>query len=218
MTSNIIQFAPLFDAVGATINLKSDDLSAEVIDYPKGKKTLIQDAVEEVSHYLDTKTEHDSFAIFGIAGFIDGNSNTIDKDSRRNLLEAVGLTKDGRYITQVLALQKVNKSWHSSEIPNQCSWFGKVCTHRGIVETPGKRGRKATRNPDEYHERKSNGIISREQCVTPALEALWRAIPQEVMVSTMKKKNVIHLDEIETLDYTILKDLQDKINRVMGKE
>lgn len=214
-TSNLIQFAPIFDAVGATINLVSNTLEAEIVDYPKGKKDLIDEAVFEINRYLNTRTFEDGIAIFGIASYIDGVSNGIRNGSGARLLSRLGLQLNGKYISQVLALQKVNRSWHTSEEPNKCTYFGDLCTHRGITEVTGKRGRRSNRSPQEYHVLKANGVINREQFVSPALERLYHTIPQENLVSAAKAKpQVIRLDQLESLDQDTLNLILEKINRV----
>lgn len=200
MTENIIQFAPLFDAVGAELNYRTKDRTVEVVEYPKGKKQLIDDAVEEISHYLDTRIFEDGIAFLAIASYIDGVHTSITMDSKTSILSGLGLQRDGKYIQQVISLNKINKSWHTSDIANACSYFGDICVRRGVEEVPGKRGRKSTRNPADYHEVKSNGTINREQLVTPGLEALHRAIPTEKVTSAVKPRTMINLAEIQDID------------------
>jgi hypothetical protein len=217
MTNNLIQYASILDAAGAKLNLNTNALDLEVVEVPKGKKNLFQNAASDIVNYLDTRIYTDGLAAFAIASFIDGQPNAISDEARRNILETIGLTKNGQYISQTLSLIKINRSWHTSERPNECSYFGDSCTTRGIVEVSGKRGRKSTRSPAEYHERKSNGIISREQLVTPAVEALYRAIPSEMVTSAPRQKNVIRLDEIDKMSPEELSLILDKIKEVESR-
>jgi len=215
-TPNIIQYAPLFDAAGAKINLVTSNLSCEIAEYPKNKKTVIDNAVSDISRFLDTRTYVDGMAIWAIADSIDGIDNPLSRDSRNAILTALGLVKEGKYIYQVLATAKINKSWHTSEEPNECTYFGEMCTHRGSVDVKGKRGRKATRLPNEYHPEKSNGIINREQLTTPSIEALWHSIPDGTLVAASKPKTTFRLDEIASLKPEELAELMDRINKVQA--
>jgi hypothetical protein len=201
MSSNLIQFASIFDAAGCKINFNSHIMEAEIISYPTGRTGVIEGAIDEIDCFLDTKTFNDGIAILAIADQIDGNPNPLAIETRNTILNNAGLKKNNRYITQALALLKTNKSWHSSEVPNECTYFGDLCTTRGITEVDGKRGRKSSRLPDDYHIRKTSGIINREQLITPLLEEVYRAIPQENLISMKPKEgNIINLDKIDELE------------------
>jgi hypothetical protein len=214
MSKNLIQFAPIFSAVGAEINFDTTTLEATILESPKGKSKLIQDALDEVDKFLDTRTYNDGIAIYALANFIDNVPSPIHSAARLAILEALGLTREGKFISQTLALLKSNKSWHTSDKPYQCSYFGELCTNRGVVEVKGKRGRKSTRPPDAYHKPKNDGLNEREQLVTPNLEALYKAIPPESVISAMKPKSYIRLDEIEDLEPEELQLILGKIREV----
>jgi hypothetical protein len=187
-------------------------MTAEVADYPKRHRDLVISAIDEIDHFLDTKVYNDGIAILAIAEYLDGDPNPINVDMRARILENIGLTKEGRYIAQTLALLKTNKSWHSSEVPNQCTYFGDICTTRGTADVDGKRGRKSTRSPDDYHVLKTNGTINREQLITPSLDALHRAIPADNLTSARSKdKNIIRLDKIDDLEPEELARILDTI-------
>lgn len=210
-TPNIIQYAPIFDAAGIKINIHTDTLSASVVDCPKKIKATVTDAVSDISKYMDTQVYADGIAAFAIAHYIDDEPNPMSKTSRENILAALGLTKNGQYISQVLALLKTNKSWHLSDIASNCSHFGDICTHRGITNVPGKRGRKSNRSPEDYHLRKTNGTIDREQLVTPAVESLYRLIPSEQLVSQTKQRSIIRLDDLDNMSSDELADILERV-------
>lgn len=214
MSKNLIQFAPIFVAAGVKINFDSKTLEATIQEVPKGKKTLVHDALSDIDKFIDTRTYNDGVAIYALADYFDSAPNPIHAEARESILEAVGLKRDGRFISQTLALLKSNKSWHISEEANKCTYFGEACTHRGIVEIAGKRGRKSTRQPSDYHKSKSNGVIDREQYVTSAVDALHRSISNEVVVSATKPKAVIRLEEIENLEPEELTLILEKIREV----
>jgi hypothetical protein len=215
MTSNLIPYAPIFCAVGAKLNLNTRDYIVTVAEYPKGRKQLIDAAIDDISKFLDTTTSEDTVSFFGFVDYIDEHENAIDPISRENLKEHSDCYIQEKYIVQEIAVLKTNKSWHSSEDANTCSHFGTLCTNRGIQDIKGKRGRKATRNPEEYHTLKSNGVIAREQLITPALEALCRAIPKEVTVSATKPKSTISYEELSNMK---IEDIQALLERVKEQQ
>jgi hypothetical protein len=81
MSNNLIQFASIFDAAGAKINFDSYKVAVEIVEYPKGMKAMMMDAVDEIDRFLDTKTYNDGLAIFAIADFIDDEANQIHDDA-----------------------------------------------------------------------------------------------------------------------------------------
>jgi hypothetical protein len=218
MSSNLIQFASIFDAAGCEINFDSNLMEATILSYPTGRAGVIEGAIEEIDCFLDTKTFNDGVAILAIADQIDGKKNPLTQHTRKRILHNVGLMKNDKYISQALALLKTNKSWHSSEAPNQCSYFGDICTTRGIVDIDGKRGRKSTRLPDDYHMLKSSGIINREQLVTPLLDEVYRSIPSEYLISMRPKdSNVINLDKIDEMEPEELARILNRIKEAEAK-
>jgi len=106
---------------------------------------------------------------------------------------------------------KGNRSWHTSLEPNQCSYFGEICTYRGVEINPSRRGVRSTRNPALYHSKLKSGI-RREQLVTPAINAAYKLIPDEMLVSDKEivlSQSVDH--QIENLNMDELNDFLSRI-------
>lgn len=182
MDNRITQYATIFDAAGFTLLYNSSGATINVGDSPTGiAKKIVEQALRDISNFDDTTNSIDRVAALCVADFIDEIPNPIPETSRRNILEALGLMKDGLYVYQVLALQKNNRSWHFSGIANDCEHFGEICTHRGISPKEHK-GRRSERQPEDYHPVSANGKIAREQLVTPALEEVFRQIPDEAVI------------------------------------
>jgi len=139
--------------------------------------------LKEIEHFDDTTTYVDGVASFCVAVYIDDVPNPIPERARLNVLHALGIMKNDLFIHQVLMLQKNNRSWHRSEVPKECSYFGETCTYRGIKPDPDRKGRISHRQPSEYHTINGKGLIAREQLVTPNLELLFKGIPEERVIS-----------------------------------
>jgi hypothetical protein len=124
--------------------------------------------------------------------------------------------KDGKYIHQVLVLQKNNRSWHYSEKANECSHFGEECTHRGINPNPERRGRKSNRSPEDYHNLDAKNRIVREQLVTANLEEMFQKIPDEALISAKSQIGIsVDLKAFKKLpideQLRIISDLQESV-------
>jgi hypothetical protein len=181
---NVIQYASAFSALGCKLEFNSVKGEMDVIDIPKGKQNVVEPALADIALYEDTANYADGMAIFALADKIDNQPNPIDISSRKSILSGVlGYTNNsGKYYRPVIHTIKVQRSWHTSTKPNSCSNFGEICTHRGIDIPEGRRGRKSYRSPDEYHTSSSRGI-AREQLVTPNLNAMYSAIPEDNLVA-----------------------------------
>jgi len=182
--STITQFGTIFAAVGCKLNYNSKETSLEVVESPKGKAPIIDKAIADIEHFDECPNYMDGAAALLMADTIDDVLNPLSSVTRVNVLNGLGITKDGRYIHQVLSLQKNNRSWHISEKANDCSYFGENCTHRGIKPDPNRKGRRSFRQPDEYHRLDGKGKPSREQLVTPALEKMFQSIPESNLISS----------------------------------
>ncbi len=189
--ADITAFGTIFAAVGCKLNYNSEKVRLEVTDAPKSKP--ISAAMDDIGCFDDTTNYVDGAAAIVLADTIDGSKNPIAFKTRVNVLDGLAITKDGKFIYQVLSLQKNNRAWHFSEKPFDCSYFGEVCTHRGIKPDPERKGKRSNRKPDEYHRLDSHNKIGREQLVTPALEKLFRSIPQSNLVSG-REAMTIHLN------------------------
>ena len=192
MTS-ITAFGALFAALGCKMNYNSKKVRLEVIEAPKGGSVIVENATSDIDHFDDTVNYVDGAAALVLAETIDGNKNPLSVTIRKNVLDGLAITKDDKFIYQALSLQKNNRAWHFSDVPNDCSHFGETCTHRGIKPDPERKGRRSNRKPEEYHRLDGHGKIGREQLVTPALEKLFQSIPQRNLVSG-REFMTIHLD------------------------
>ena len=208
--NNIIQYAALLSAAGCKLDFDTTNTTLEVTDFPTGKKTLIKEVLADISKFDNTANFVDGVSALFLADSINGGKNHL-ASHRREVLEKLEIMRSGRFISQELALIKTNRSWHTSETSNGCSFFGDVCTHRGITEVPGKRGRKSNRQPTDYHLKNGQGTIGREQLVTPALEQLWKIIPDEVLIS-----NAGHTIEVNLTRYRKMDPAE--VERILNKK
>jgi hypothetical protein len=183
MDNHVTQFATIFDAFGCELRYNSQDATIEVIEAPKGSKAIVDKALDEIQYYDDTKNYVDGMAALCVADYIDDLPNPVSTESRLNILHALGIMKDSKYIHQTLVLQKNNRSWHFSNIANDCKYFGEECTHRGINPDPDRKGRRSSRKPEDYHKLNNKGEIVREQLVTSGLESVFKDIPKDSLIS-----------------------------------
>lgn len=177
--TNIIQYGAIFKAAGYELNLRS---KSGVLEVTGNISSIGAAAIEDISKYENTANFSDGLAAAFLADTIDEEVNPLPNNIRNNILVALNIMKDGKFISQVIGQQKTNRSWHTSSEPNTCTAFGALCTNRGIVNVPGKRGRKSNRKPEDYHPANSTGI-AREQLVTPAVEALVGSIHPAKLIS-----------------------------------
>lgn len=190
---NIIAYGSIFSAIGCKLNFSTTTAYLEVIESPKPVKKIVGSAIEDIGKFDFTANFTDGLAAPFLADLIDGDTNPLNKISCIQALTTLGLMKDGKFISQVLALQKTNRSWHTSDVPNECSYFGEECTNRAVSNV-GKRGRKSSRAPEEYHKLSSTGVIAREQLVTQNVEKLFSSISPTMLVSANTK--IINLEEL----------------------
>ncbi len=209
---NITQYGTIFSAVGCKLNFNKQIAELEVVEFPKGKASIIKQALEAIKKYESTAYYVDGISAPFLADLMDGAPNP-NVGAREDVLTALGVMRSGRFIIQELALQKVNRSWHISEVANDCSYFGDVCTHRGVIQVEGKRGRKSTRQPNQFHVKNSQGI-TREQLVTPGLENMFRAIPEHMLVSNAGTKPEISMHKLESLTPEQIDIMMNKLEEV----
>lgn len=216
--NNVIQYASALKAFGCRLNLISDIAEVAVTDIPErtNSKEILDSFLTDIFKYSDTANYVDGFAATYLADTIDSNPNPIVEEIRENVLQALGLKQSGRFVAQELALIKVNRSWHISDEPNTCTRFGELCTNRGILDIEGKRGRKSTRQPNEYHRSNSKGI-SREQLVTPAVQALYDNIPSENLISVKTSLTSFSLRDISDLGKEELETLLTKVHEALSR-
>lgn len=179
--ADVTAFGTIFTAFGCKLNYDSANVRLEVISSPKSR--ISDRAISDILSFDDTTNYIDGAAALVIAETIDGERNPIKERVRTNVLEGLGITHNGKYIYQVLSLQKNNRAWHFSDVPNACSNFYDTCTHRGVNPDPERKGKRSNRKPEEYHTLDGHGNVRREQLVTPALETLFRNIPEENLIS-----------------------------------
>lgn len=199
MTISVTQYGSLFAAANCRLNFDSKNAQLEVVGIPRPLKRVVDAALADIDKFEDTSNFADGMSAIHLAELVDEKPNPLSTEIRSNVLSALGITKDGKFVAQIIAQQKTNRSWHLSAEPFKCTYFGDICTHRGITTVPGKRGRKSTRNPDQYHIMSKSGEIAREQLVTPALEALVEAIPADNVISVTTSNGFvggINLDEL----------------------
>jgi len=208
----ITAYGAIFAALGCSLDFNSSQAELIVVKSPGALKKAVDAALTDIAHYEDTSNFSDGMAAIHLAETIDGEPNPLTDLIKADVLNALGIIKDGRFVAQVLAQQKTNRSWHVSEKPNECTFFGEICTHRGIVNTPGKRGRKSTRRPEQYHMRSARtGEIAREQLVTPAVESLVDKISPDRLISVNAGNVGISLDK---MDNDQIQELLAKIKQV----
>jgi hypothetical protein len=199
--NNIMQYGTIFAAYGCKFNYDSEVVALDIVD---GSDIYVEAALKDIAHFDDTTNYLDGAAALALADMIDGLPNPLSISVRRNILEALHITKDNNFIYQVLSLQKNNRSWHYSDTANSCNWFGDVCVTRGINPDPNRKGRTSSRVPEQYHVTNTKGAITREQLVTPALERIFSSIPKDKMISgarytdidaSVKKLKLLSLDQ-----------------------
>lgn len=200
-SNRLAQFGTILAAYGLEMTYNSQEATLEVKDIPKDHSDIINGMMDEISHFDDASNYVDGVASFCVARYLDDEPNPIEEQKRMDVLHALGIMKDGRYIHQVLMRDKNNKSWHQSGIANDCEFFGVSCTHRGINPDPNRKGRTSSRQPEEYHILNGKGMINREQLVTPNLELLFRLIPEDNLISAqpIAKLSVFDLVEFKKL-------------------
>lgn len=186
--ASITAFGTLFVAYGCKLNYNSEKVRLEVIDAKKD--TVVDKVVADIFKFDETANYVDGAAALVISETIDGIKNPITSKIRKNVLEGLGLCHDDRFVYQVLSLQKNNRAWHFSDVANDCSHFGEVCTHRGIKPDPERKGKRSNRSPEQYHRLDGHDNVMREQLVTPALEKLFRSIPDKNLVSGQRGMNI----------------------------
>ena len=213
MSTNILQFAPIFRAANIRLDLDSYSLDLRVLDCPKSIEARVQKALEEISLYEFTATQSDVLAAIACIDSIDAEPISISDRARQTILTSVGIMDKGKFITQSLATLKVNRSWHISPIPNTCEYFGPECVNRGVENIPGKRGRKSYRDPEEFHPLNSKGVGNREQLVTPAFEELYRSIPASNLISKSKNSPVI---DVSRMSIEQLREMASRLESLIG--
>lgn len=209
---SVTQYGAIFAANGCKLNFVPSSASLEVVESPKDSVRIIDAALADIAKFEDTSNFADGMAAIHLADYIDKDPNPISSPTRIAVLNALGITKDGKFVSQVLAQQKTNRSWHSSTKPFECSHFGEICTHRGIENVPGKRGRKSTRSPEQYHRLTSSGEISREQLVTPAIENLVGNIPSDSLISMSGGSGYVGGINLDRLSMEEIEEVLARIN------
>lgn len=209
---SVTQYGAIFAANGCKLNFVPSSASLEVVESPKDSVRIIDAALADIAKFEDTSNFSDGMAAIHLADYIDNDPNPISSPTRIAVLNALGITKDGKFVSQVLAQQKTNRSWHTSSKPFECSHFGEFCTHRGVENVPGKRGRKSTRSPEQYHRLTSSGEISREQLVTPAIENLVGNIPSDSLISMSGGSGYVGGINLDRLSMEEIEEVLARIN------
>lgn len=193
---NLIQYGSFLVAVGCKLDYDTETAQYDIAEYPKEPHKLqaVKAAITDIEKFLNTANYTDGSAAVALADFVDGNPNPLIGYQRRNILNALGIMRGDKFIAAVMMQTKVNRSWHTSAVPNTCTYFGELCTHRGVIVDPKKRGIRSTRSPEEYHTQ-SGSTIKREQLITPAIEAAYTLIPDSVLVSA---KQTVIFEDIES--------------------
>lgn len=210
----LTQYGALLAATNCRLNFDSKTAQLEVVDIPKSIKKAVDAALVDIARFENTANFADGMSAIHLAELIDFNPNPLDIDLRQRVLSALGITKDGKFVAQVIAQQKTNRSWHLSEKPSECTYFGDICTHRGIQTVPGKRGRKSNRTPEQYHILSKSGEIAREQLVTPALENLVNHIPADNVISITTSNGFVGGINLDELDETEIQKLVEHIKEI----
>src|SRR6185295_10287736 len=133
MTKTLVQYGSLFAAAGCKLNFDSNTAQLDVVAIPKTLKKVIDAAISDIEKFENTANFADGMSAIHLADQVDGKDNPLSTEIRSGVLDALGIVKDGKFVAQVLAQQKTNRSWHTSEEPNKCTYFGDICTHRGIT-------------------------------------------------------------------------------------
>lgn len=213
---NLIQYASFLVAVGCELNYDTATAELEIVSYPSEshKRQAIQEAIADIEKFLDTANRSDGMAAIALAQFVDHYPNPLGEACNR-ILNALGVMRGDKFIAAVMMQAKANRSWHTSEIANECSYFGEICTHRGVQIDPKKRGIRSTRNPEEYHTTQGN-VIKREQLITPSLEAAYSLIPDS-MLTTTKPPSVISANVEKQIEQLGPNDLDKLIATLQEK-
>ncbi len=214
MAIPVTQYGPIFAAANCKLNFDSFRAQLEVVQVPKNAKKIVDEALDDIARFEDTSNFTDGMSAIHLADLIDSKDNPLDKATRENVLTALGIIKDGKYVAQIIAQQKTNRSWHLSEKPSECTYFGEICTHRGITNVPGKRGRKSTRKPEQYHQLSLSGEIAREQLVTPALENLVSSLPSENVISITSSSAFIGGINLDDLAEDEVKEIIERVKKL----
>lgn len=188
------QFGTIFYAYGCKLNYESESATLAIIEAPKGKQKLVDSVLAEISLFDMTANHIDGMASLCLASTVDSVTNPLPEKTRLNILTALGIMEGGRFIHQVLQLQKNNRSWHFSDEASVCSHFGDECVTRGITPNPEHKGRRSNRKPEDYHVRNGKGLINREQLVTKNLEQLVRGIPESNLISAKAQVSIGPVD------------------------
>jgi hypothetical protein len=215
VSTNILQYAPIFRAANIRLDLDSYNLDLRVTDAPKSIEDKVATAIKEIALYEFTATPNDVIAALACIDSIDNEPISITDRARQTILTSLGIMDKGKFISQTLATIKVNRSWHLSPTPNRCDYFGENCTNRGVDNVPGKRGRKSYRDPEEFHLANSKGVGNREQLVTSGLEVLYRAIPPTNLISKSKTNPII---DVSHMSPDQLREMANRLELLIGKE
>jgi hypothetical protein len=208
---NIVQYAALFDAAGAELNFDTRSATLEVLTPNK----VEAEAIEDIALYENTANYTDGIAAVFHASYIDGKPTSFSREQRDNVLNELNIKMGDKFISQYLATQKTNRSWHTSAYSHSCSSFGDECTSRGTTQVEGKRGRKSTRKPYDFHPASSTGSIAREQLVTLAVEMLYKSIPSDNIVSTANGN--ISIDRLKSLPPEKLEEILVAIESIKSE-
>lgn len=218
MVEQLIQFAPLFVAHGCHLNYRSKQADLEISDIAQNAD-LINAAIDEIAKYAVTSNYVDGAAALVLADTIDGSVNPLGPTIRGNVLQGIGLQREGKFIHPVLMLNLSNKAWHFSATANGCSAFGDECVNRGVNPRIG--GRFSVRKPEEYHKLTGKGTINREQLLTANLKRLAHTIPTEALtkeritpIITIDFKRMNELDVEEKLK--LIEELQAQLGEKIG--
>jgi predicted HicB family RNase H-like nuclease len=187
MTDNLMAFGSIYSAYGCALNYLSEWDELEIID---GLNSDVEASLRDIERFENTVNHVDRAAALALSVKIDGEVNPLSPRTRRNILNALHVQRDGKFIAPVLSLQKNNRAWHISESQGECTYFGEVCTHRGIHPDPERKGRVSSRHPNEYHRLVSRrakqaivSVVDREQLVTPSLHRIYNSIPDDILTS-----------------------------------
>ncbi len=214
--NNVTQYGTLFVAFGCVLKYSVDDARLEVKDVPRGSEDLIDEVLTDIDKFEDCANYLDGASALCLAEYLDDAKNPLPAKVRDKVLHNLGIKKDGKFIYQVLSLQKNNRSWHFSDVANDCSHFHETCTHRGIEPNPERKGRRSSRMPEDYHKLNAHGMITREQLVTPSLETLFQSIGEDNLVSGQRVVNVdVDLKQLKKLDINqklrVIRELQESV-------
>lgn len=183
MSNNLIQYASFLVAAGCDLNFDTSNIEVTVVNFPAEdyKRRAVTLAIEDISKFLDTSNRSDGLAALHLCRFVDLEPNPIPEEIRTRILNGLGVMAGSKFVSQILLTAKGNRSWHTSDEPNTCTYFGELCTHRGIQQT-NRSGLKSHRTPDQYHSKLRSGI-QREQLVTPNIDAAYKVIPPSMLTS-----------------------------------